>query len=168
MAKKTNKSAENIAALTASALCPGKETAAAAVETTPATTPTAKQPRPKRANLIVSQHKFNRWYVYFKGVAPKDIVGCGCKAAKSGIRYFAPAQSPLRIYHIPEHLRTPPVRGSGYVVIKFLRRSLYFSVLWFGYFSGPGLWKSGLCFYVLLHISKKEAAPILTQPPYCN
>ena len=78
MAKKTKKSAENIAALTASALCPGKETAAPAVETTPTVTP----------KLIVAQRKFNRWYVYFKGVAPKDNVGCGCKTAKSAIRYM--------------------------------------------------------------------------------
>lgn len=78
MAKKTKKSAENIAALTASALCPGKETAAPAVETTPTVTP----------KLIVAQRKFDRWYVYFKGVAPKDNVGCGCKTAKSAIRYM--------------------------------------------------------------------------------
>lgn len=68
MAKKTKKSAENIAA----------QTAAPAVETVPATTP----------KLIVAQRKFNRWYVYFKGVAPKDNVGCGCKTAQSAIRYM--------------------------------------------------------------------------------
>lgn len=68
MAKKTKKSAENIEA----------QTAAPAVETTPATTP----------KLIVAQRKFNRWYVYFKGVAPKDNVGCGCKTAQSAIRYM--------------------------------------------------------------------------------
>ena len=68
MAKKTKKSAENIAA----------QTAAPAVETTPTVTP----------KLIVAQRKFNRWYVYFKGVAPKDNVGCGCKTAKSAIRYM--------------------------------------------------------------------------------
>ena len=49
MAKKTKKSAENIAA----------QTAAPAVETTPTVTP----------KLIVAQRKFDRWYVYFKGVA---------------------------------------------------------------------------------------------------
>lgn len=65
MAKKTKKSAENIAA----------QTAAPAVETTPTVTP----------KLIVAQRKFNRWYVYFKGVAPKDNVGCGYKTA---IRYM--------------------------------------------------------------------------------
>ena len=64
MAKKTKKSAENIAA--------------PAVETTPTVTP----------KLIVAQRKFDRWYVYFKGVAPKDNVGCGCKTAKSAIRYM--------------------------------------------------------------------------------
>ena len=68
MAKKAKKSAENIAV----------QTAATAVETTPAIAP----------KLIVAQHKFGRWYVYFKGVAPKDNVGCGCKTAKSAIRYM--------------------------------------------------------------------------------
>lgn len=38
--------------------------------------------------LIVAQRKFDRWYVYFKGVAPKDNVGCPCKTAKSAIRYM--------------------------------------------------------------------------------
>jgi len=46
------------------------------------TTPTVTSP------LIVAQRKFNRWYVYFKGVAPKDNVGCGCKTAKSAMRYM--------------------------------------------------------------------------------
>ena len=68
MAKKTKKSAENKVA----------KTAAPAVEITPATTP----------KLIVAQRKFDRWYVYFKGVAPKDNVGCGCKTAKSAMRYM--------------------------------------------------------------------------------
>ncbi len=68
MAKKTKKSAEKTVA----------QTTATAVETTPATTP----------RLIVAQRKFNRWYVYFKGVAPKDNVGCGCKTAKSAMRYM--------------------------------------------------------------------------------
>lgn len=68
MAKKTNKSAEKQVA----------QTAAPAVETTPAIIP----------RLIVAQRKFNCWYVYFKGVAPKDNVGCGCKTAKSAMRYM--------------------------------------------------------------------------------
>lgn len=68
MAKKTKKSAEK---KVAQAIVP-------AVETVPATTP----------KLIVAQRKFNRWYVYFKGVAPKDNVGCGCKTAKSAMRYM--------------------------------------------------------------------------------
>ena len=38
--------------------------------------------------IIVAQRKFERWYVYFQGVAPKDNVGCGCKTAKSAIRYM--------------------------------------------------------------------------------
>lgn len=68
MAKKTKKSAEKKVA----------QTADPAVETVPVTTP----------KLIVAQRKFNRWYVYFKGVAPKDNVGCGCKTAKSAMRYM--------------------------------------------------------------------------------
>ena len=68
MAKKTKKSAEKKVA----------QTIVPAVETAPATTP----------KLIVAQRKFNRWYVYFKGVAPKDNVGCGCKTAKSAMRYM--------------------------------------------------------------------------------
>nr|DAL25167.1 MAG TPA_asm: hypothetical protein [Caudoviricetes sp.] len=67
MAKKTKKSTENIA----TAVAP-------TVETTAPVTP----------KLIVAQRKFNRWYVYFKGVAPKDNVGCGCKTAKSAMRYM--------------------------------------------------------------------------------
>ncbi len=69
MAKRTKKSAENKVA----------KTAAPAVETTPA---------PITPKLIVAQCKFDRWYVYFKGVAPKDNVGCGCKTAKSAMRYM--------------------------------------------------------------------------------
>jgi len=46
------------------------------------TTPTVK---PK---LIVAQRKFNRWYVYFKGVKPADNKPCSCKTAKSAIRYM--------------------------------------------------------------------------------
>lgn len=38
--------------------------------------------------IIVAQRKFERWYVYFQGVAPKGNVGCGCKTAKSAIRYM--------------------------------------------------------------------------------
>ncbi len=78
MAKKTSKSTENKKAQTASTI-EEKQTAAPTVaEAAPAVTP----------KLIVAQHKFNRWYVYFKGVAPKDNVGCGCKTAKSAMRYM--------------------------------------------------------------------------------
>ncbi len=38
--------------------------------------------------LIVAQQKYGRWYVYFQGVRPEDNVGCGCKTAKSAIRYM--------------------------------------------------------------------------------
>ena len=67
MARKAKKSTENIAT-----------NVAPAVETTATANP----------KLIVAARKFNRWYVYFKGVAPKDNVGCGCKTAKSAIRYM--------------------------------------------------------------------------------
>ena len=39
-------------------------------------------------HIIVAQQKFGRWYVYFQGVRPEENVGCGCKTAKSAIRYM--------------------------------------------------------------------------------
>ncbi len=69
MAKKAKKSTEII---------PEMVVAAPVVDTTPTVTP----------KLIVAARKFNRWFVYFKGVPPKDNVGCGCKTAKSAIRYM--------------------------------------------------------------------------------
>lgn len=88
MAKKTSKSAENKKAKTTSTRAK-KQIQTPVVDTKPTLTPTAKQGEaPLRANLIVAQRKFNRWYVYFKGVAPKDNVGCGCKTAQSAIRYM--------------------------------------------------------------------------------
>ena len=68
MAKKAKKSAENTTAQVANPVA----------EQTPAVTP----------KLIVAARKFDRWYVYFKGVAPKDNVGCGCKTAKNAMRYM--------------------------------------------------------------------------------
>ncbi len=68
MARKAKKSIEN----------PTSQFDASAVDTRPTITP----------KLIVAQRKFNRWYVYFQGVAPKDNVGCGCKTAKSALRYM--------------------------------------------------------------------------------
>ena len=38
--------------------------------------------------LICVKPSFGRWYVYFKGVAPANNVGCACKTAKSAIRYM--------------------------------------------------------------------------------
>lgn len=78
MAKKTKKSAEKKVAQNAAPRRSAKKATNPAVETVPAITP----------KLIVAQRKFNRWYVYFKGVAPKDNVGCGCKTAKSAMRYM--------------------------------------------------------------------------------
>ncbi len=57
---------------------PAPQTPAPAVSTKPTVTPF----------IIVAQRRFDRWYVYFQGVAPKDNVGCGCKTAKSAIRYM--------------------------------------------------------------------------------
>ncbi|MCM1296746.1 MAG: hypothetical protein NC311_14505 [Muribaculaceae bacterium] len=68
MAKKAKKSAENTTAQVANPVA----------EQTPAIT----------SKLIVAKRSFNRWYVYFQGVAPKDNVGCGCKTAKSAMRYM--------------------------------------------------------------------------------
>lgn len=68
MAKKAKKSAENTTAQVANPVA----------EQTPAIT----------SKLIVAKRSFDRWYVYFQGVAPKDNVGCGCKTAKSAMRYM--------------------------------------------------------------------------------
>ena len=69
MAKKAKKSAENTTAQVANSVA----------EQTPAVKP----------KLIVCKRSFGRWYVYFKGVAPKDgQCGCGCKTAKSAMRYM--------------------------------------------------------------------------------
>lgn len=39
--------------------------------------------------LIVTKHlKNGRWYVFFQGVKPENNVGCGCKTAKSALRYM--------------------------------------------------------------------------------
>ena len=46
---------------------------------------TAPTVQPK---LIVAKRCFERWYVYFQGVRPADNVGCGCKTAKSALRYM--------------------------------------------------------------------------------
>ncbi len=49
---------------------------------------TVEAVNPPTTKLIVAQQKFNRWYVYFQGVKPSENVGCGCKTAKSAIRYM--------------------------------------------------------------------------------
>lgn len=46
---------------------------------------TAPSVQPK---LIVAKRCLERWYVYFQGVRPEDNVGCGCKTAKSALRYM--------------------------------------------------------------------------------
>ena len=42
----------------------------------------------ERKPLIVMKPSYGRFYVYFKGVRPELNVGCGCKTAKSAIRYM--------------------------------------------------------------------------------
>lgn len=68
MATKTNNSTENIAVHTI--------------------TDTAEANQATSRKLIVAIRKFDRWFVYFKGVAPKDNVGCGCKTARCALRYM--------------------------------------------------------------------------------
>lgn len=43
---------------------------------------------PVTAKLIMVQRKFDRWFVYLKGVPPKQNPSCACKTAKSAIRYM--------------------------------------------------------------------------------
>ncbi len=62
-----------------------KTTAPAPKTSAQVAAPTKQALTPK---LIVAQRKFDRWYVYFQGVPPKDNVGCGCKTAKSAMRYM--------------------------------------------------------------------------------
>lgn len=69
MARKAKKTSENIEAQVSNSV---------AVQTSKPTTP----------KLIMAIRKFDRWYVYFQGVSPKDNVGCGCMTAKSAIRYM--------------------------------------------------------------------------------
>lgn len=57
-----------------------------AVASTPSSATASASPVTPR--LIVAQRKFNRWYVYFKGVAPAENVGRGCHTAKSALRYM--------------------------------------------------------------------------------
>ena len=79
MSKKTeSQNAELTAAQTAAPVAVIDEVASVPEEQTKAASP----------KLIVAQRKFDRWYVYFKGVAPKDNVGCGRKTAKSAMRYM--------------------------------------------------------------------------------
>ena len=61
-----------------------KATKAAQIQSAEITIPKATvTPR-----IIVAQQRFGRWYVYFQGVRPEENVGCGCKTAKSAMRYM--------------------------------------------------------------------------------
>ena len=50
---------------------------------------TAVETAPVTQKIIVAKKiKNGRWYVYFLGVKPEENVGCGCKTARSAIRYM--------------------------------------------------------------------------------
>ncbi len=84
--KKSSKKAQQVGEIINEVINSVPQASAEQVQTT---APTAKQGEaPVRAKLIVAQRKYDRWYVYFKGVAPKDNVGCPCKTAKSAMRYM--------------------------------------------------------------------------------
>lgn len=58
-----------------------------------ATQPLANDEQPAEAQPqeLVIAYKLtanNRYYIYFRGVAPENNVGCGCKSAKSALRYI--------------------------------------------------------------------------------
>ena len=48
----------------------------------------APEEKAEKKLLIVMKPSFGRFYVYFKGVRPEANVGCGCKTAKSAMRYM--------------------------------------------------------------------------------
>ena len=48
----------------------------------------APEENTEKKMLIVMKPSFGRFYVYFKGVRPEHNVGCGCKTAKSAMRYM--------------------------------------------------------------------------------
>lgn len=48
----------------------------------------APEENTEKKMLIVMKPSFGRFYVYFKGVRPELNVGCGCKTAKSAMRYM--------------------------------------------------------------------------------
>lgn len=85
----TNISVENQAAATTKKARKPRTKKAAPVAEAPATEPQAPAAPAEPQKLIVAKKISNgRWYVYFKGVRPEDNVGCGCKTAKSAIRYM--------------------------------------------------------------------------------
>ena len=46
---------------------------------------TAQAPATK---LIVAIKRFDRYWVYFKGIAPENNVGCACRTAQKAINYM--------------------------------------------------------------------------------
>lgn len=59
----------------------GKKKVEAAVSQAP------KEERAERRKVIAVKESFGRYYVYFRGVAPEQNVGCGCKSKQSAMRY---------------------------------------------------------------------------------
>ena len=46
-----------------------------------------EKPEKKFRKVIACKQSFGRYFIYFRHVAPKDNVGCGCKTAASAMRY---------------------------------------------------------------------------------
>lgn len=89
MARKSKKSEKETAPMTQTVAVETVETTPAVTETqeTPETSENQEAPKKKKL-LIVYKQTSGRYYVYFKGVPPKDNVGCGCKTPESAVRYM--------------------------------------------------------------------------------
>lgn len=92
MARKAKKSTENIATAVAPAvdLSSKREQSRSSLQAMPSAAESGRSQTtaPVTPKLIVAKRSYDRWYVYFKGVLPKDNPACACKTAKSAIRYM--------------------------------------------------------------------------------
>jgi cell division septation protein DedD len=50
----------------------------------------ADAPQSAKALVLTARYYANsqRWYVYLRGVAPMDNIGCGCKSATSALKFM--------------------------------------------------------------------------------
>lgn len=62
-----------------------KAAQAKAVEQAPAEVEAAEDKPAKK--VITFKMSYDRYYVFFRGVAPAENIGCGCKTALSALRY---------------------------------------------------------------------------------